>query len=298
MFPILSLYIYVKLRDAEMSLVGKTILICIVPIIAYHLKVLNVIILLAVILTEMICLHSSNKRDFAKLGVGILIALACSYGFQTSIEKLVDYQPDEDKQLSVEWFLLLGSNDASYGQWNYHDYDLAIVQPQTREERQELVYQEIQDRIKNYGAKRWIGHWKNKAHIFYDDASFGWCIARGIVNEMPEETSSVTGFIRQIFFPPENYSMYCDVEGYGKYFMYYSGLCQCVWLMVLCGIFGFIWKPIKQKDRIDMVLEITWIGVFLFSMLFEASARLLLSYIPVFVLMVANVYKSKRDSML
>ena len=294
-FSILSLYLYLRLRKREMNVTWKVVFIAIVPAIAYQLKVLNLIVLIGILLAEILFLQKKDKPYVGQAILGVVVVIALTTCFSFCVKKVAQYTPDEDKQLSIEWFLLLGTNDSSYGQWNRDDYELAVVQPQTKEERQELAYGEIGNRLQSYGVTGWLKHFKNKTHIFYNDSSFGWCIAKGSVYQIPETTSSITQFMRQIFFPPDNYSMYCDVTGYGKYYMYYSMLCQCVWMVILCALCRFVWRPLGHKTREELVLEITWIGVFLFSMLFETSARLLISYLPIFIVMMAKgLQRSKR----
>ena len=293
--PILTFYIYLKLRGKSINLILKTVLVCIIPMLTYQLKVLNIIVLIAIILTEVICKDRIKGRDIIKILIGFLIAAIISMCIAGVERNMAHYKPDANRKLSVEWFLLIGSNRTSYGQWNYEDYELAVQRPATKEERQNLTYQEIRKRINTYGVVGWISHLKNKTHIFYDDATFGWCSARGSVYQMPEESGMMMHITREIFFPPDNYGLDCDVSGYGQYYMYYSSLLQGMWIVLLCGMFIFIWKPICQKGIIDMVLTIIWIGIFIFTMLFETSARLLLSYVPIFIITMGMSVKNQTQ---
>ena len=72
-------------------------------------------------------------------------------------------------------------------------------------------------------------------------------------------------------------------------------LCQVTWIMVIMGMIKLIWERVTVKEEKGMVLEVTFIGIFLFCMLFEVSPRLLLSYLPIFILMAALGYKGQYE---
>jgi len=56
---------------------------------------------------------------------------------------------------------------------------------------------------------------------------------------------------------------------------------QIIWIPIISlMLFYFIFK--RDREMIAGILSLTFVGVFLFSMLFETSSRLLISYLPIF----------------
>lgn len=284
-FPILSYYIYLRIREKDVNLILKSLIISIIPVVLCQFKVLNLIVFLAIGLTEIIVGERNKISAILKSLMGVSLSIAISMAVNLGVNVITQYTPDSDKALSIEWYLLLGTNKEAYGQWNYEDFNLAVT-PKTRDERQKVVYSEITNRIKTYGVCEWIKHFSNKIHMFYNDGTFGWGVSGGLVEYMPNSNSRVTQLMRQIFYPNENYNIACSITGYGRYYMGYAMVCQCVWIWTVCGIFCFIWK--KSHNIYHIVLEITFLGVFAFTMLFEVSSRLLISYLPVFVVIMAK----------
>ena len=56
---------------------------------------------------------------------------------------------------------------------------------------------------------------------------------------------------------------------------------QIIWIPIISlMLFYFIFK--RNKEEVAGILSLTFVGIFLFSMLFETSSRLLISYLPIF----------------
>lgn len=297
-FPISSLYIYLCLREKDIPLILKWLFILLIPFLTYGLKPLNIIVAIAIILCEILHFNFS-KQSLKKIPVflgALLMILILVMNVQTAIEKKVGYQADKNQELSLVWVLFLGSDNSTYGQWSFENLQYSL-QYETQEERQGALLDKVVERMSAMGVTGYLQHWMNKVHIFYNDGNFGWGTTGSMVADVPNKESLLTKNIRNIVYPPENYGLVSNYPGYGEYFKYYAVTKQFVWLLIFAFMVIGICRP--SKDKRVLVFKITWIGVFLFSMLFEAHARLLVSFLPVFVTIAgfgADCKKKKTSS--
>lgn len=296
MIPVLTFYLYLRLCVYKKHQRTIYFLLLFIPLLFSRLKILNIIILLAMCIVEIVFgIRKRSKQAYVQGLVLTCIAILLVSSIVIGARKELHYQADKDKALSVEWFLLLGSNKESYGQWNKADYILAVETPQSKTDRIQTVEKTITNRIKEYGFMGSAEHIKNKIHIFFNDATFGFGISGGFVGHMSPAKDQIQDAFRQFFFPAENDNIACSMKGYGKYHLAYMILCQVTWIMVIMGMIKLIWERVTVKEEKGMVLEVTFIGIFLFCMLFEVSPRLLLSYLPIFILMAALGYRGQYE---
>ena len=173
------------------------------------------------------------------------------------------------------------------GQWSYEDYQLAVLDKLGYEERQKACYDVISSRYEEMGFTGLITHLNNKNQLFYNDPGFGYGLTRGSIRSFPERDSKLATFLRNVYYHSADYGLTAATDEYGLYYMPYIISMQFVWMAVLMGIgILILWRP-KYKDIYYILLEITFIGLYLFTMLFEVSARLLYSYLPVLIVAMA-----------
>ncbi len=288
LFPILTLYIFLHMRDKDINLGLKMLAVGIIPVMTYKLKALNIIILIAICCTLIIIdVKKIRKLDWLSGLVAILVLGLIYVGGNKLMEASIDYVPDKDVELSLEWYLLLGSNPNSMGQWSYEDYQLAVLDKLGYEERQKACYDVISSRYEEMGFTGLITHLNNKNQLFYNDPGFGYGLTRGSIRSFPERDSKLATFLRNVYYHSADYGLTAATDEYGLYYMPYIISMQFVWMAVLMGIgILILWRP-KYKDIYYILLEITFIGLYLFTMLFEVSARLLYSYLPVLIVAMA-----------
>lgn len=280
-FPILTLYIYLRMRDWKGNEILKWLIISIVPMISYSLKALNVIIIIAILISTFLHKNEGFKKFLMSLA-GVIIAFLIGFLIHFCIVKVVNITPDDDKKLDITWYLLLGSNYETFGQFNYDDYDL-IFSYDEKEERDSKALECVGDRIDDMGVSGFLQHWVNESHVFFNDPTFGWGVADKTIEEIPEREGDLPQFIRDIYYPAAGYGFVMNnpTEGYGNNYWLYIVFRQIIWIPVISlMLFYFIFK--RNRETVAGILSLTFVGVFLFSMLFETSSRLLISYLPVF----------------
>ena len=277
-------YLYLVLRDKKIPEIIKWIGVIFPPLLLYLMKALNVIILIAIVISEILFLQ--RKKGEWRRCLLVFLAFLVSIGMVAMVKdgmmKFTGVWADQDKEMTMMWVLFYGSDETTYGQWSMENSDF-MMQYSTQQERTQAMLSVIKERWTQMGWKGYLSHCMNKTHIFYGDGHFGWNTGFNFVRELPERTSKSAKVIRNICYPPESYGFVSNYSGYGNYFKFYSVIRQLIWFLVLIGMAIMMIMP--SGDKKILILRTVWIGVFLFTMLFETHARLLLSVLPVFVVM-------------
>ncbi len=280
-FPILTFYIYLKMCDWKGNVLLKWLIISIVPMLTYSLKPLNVIIIIAILISAFLHKKEGLKSFLMALG-GVILAILIGYLVHFCVQKAVNITPDDDKKLGITWYLLLGSNYYTYGQFNFEDYDLIFSYDEANE-RDKAALECIRNRMADMGIIGYAQHWINESHVFFNEPTFGWGAANYTFEEIPEAKGELSQIIRDIYYPKAGYGFVKNnqADGYGENFWIYVLFRQIIWIPIISlMLFYFVFN--RNKEIVAGILSLTFVGVFLFSMLFETSSRLLISYLPVF----------------
>lgn len=292
--PVFVLYIYIKFIKTGKYPFLSYLGIFLIPSIMYTFKPLNFIILMAIVCCGMIYANKAffSRQNLLAQGGAILITVFIALSLSAGAKKFINYEADDSKRVPIGYYFLLGANYETYGGWSIDDATY-IIETDGEKEKNRAARERIHERWSNRGMKDYIKHYKNKTLTFYGDGTFSWGVA-GFFESIPEERNdTLCPLLRNIFYPDPTWSRAMVEWEYGKYFKYYAIFMQFIWINVLlCG--GLLCFFRKKDDRCEVLLLINYIGVFLFTMLFETSPRLLYSQLPMFVVMavlgLANLY--------
>jgi len=202
-FPILTLYIYLRMRNWNGNVVLKWLIISIVPMISYSLKPLNLIIIIAILISSFLHIEDGVKSFFMSLA-GVIVAFLIGFLMHFCVEKMVNVTPDDNKKLDITWYLLLGSNYDTYGQFNYGDYYF-IFSYDELEERDSKALECVRGRIVDMGAIGLAKHWVNESHVFFNDPTFRWGVADYTFEDIPKREDTLSQYIRDIYYPAKGY---------------------------------------------------------------------------------------------
>lgn len=306
-FPIFTIFLYVvflQMKSRWRYLLW--FLVSLVGMLGGIMKATCYVTLIAIVIVD--CIWVLLQKDkavvriqelavrMALLVCGIILAICCKSGMY----KALDYEYNYDLDIGWTGFLYDGLNEESTGACSKDGYD--IVQNfagQPREQREEFVLEGIKSRIAEKGFGGLLDFWLRKQVMTYNDGTFSW-YQEGFFNVKPYENltdSSLKESLRDFYWlEGDNYLQFVTIS-------------HGVWLFVLVGILvesGMVllravialWKgKVAEKEgscelHISTVLILTFIGVFLFVMLFEGRARYLYTSVPVFVTMsVMGFYK-------
>lgn len=289
-FPILILTAYCFMQTIK----SKWRLLLWLPIATFAImgmfvKITVFIMLAVIIITEILrCMKElkNNKVDFLiaiLLPVAVLLVNSIFVGYA---EKQLGFE--ENKNYAVTWhhYYYMGLMDGTDGAFN-SDAMTVITEyaDKSVKERNKAEMQSAMEIIKNRSLADNFNHIIKKMVMTYNDGTFTWRGEGGsIFKEYPSLSESrFKSLFRSLFW--------CNGEKYH----YFTTYCQYIWMCVLVTIstfwLGIIRRFMKCKNSMDsddiewtmLALAIALIGVFLYLLFFEARARYLINFIPVFI---------------
>ena len=119
-------------------------------------------------------------------------------------------------------------------------------------------------------------HFVKKSTRNYFDASFGWGgIGNSFYTEIfPERENRFCKIIRSLYYDNNEENLY----------QYHLFVRQVLWYVVLCCIPFAVWNGRKLGDK-EKVIVLSILGLMLYLQIFEAHARYVYTFVPLFVIL-------------
>ena len=243
-------------------------------VLGYFIKPTAVIIGIAIAIIEIIKLFNKifKKKDmleiFKKYLIAILmIVIGVFLGFvvEKMLEKQYPFDINRIYSLTIYHYFMMGLNEETKGAFDVDDF-WNTYNIQDKEERKEYNIKVWKERLKELDVKFLL----DKLDFIYDDGTFAW-----------EEE----GFFYCTKFEYKDERLFKKLFNYfnseGESYSIFASICQFIWISLLevCFI-GLFMNKLSTKE---LVLVLTFIGQTMFLMIFEARARYLIIYLPVFI---------------
>ena len=202
-------------------------------------------------------------------GVWMLIPLWIQYTY--SFELLPECR------MTPIHYLMMGINEKTGGAFSSEDFEYSCSFPdvESREQANREVYLSRWNSL--ISGKRMGAFIIDKALVNFNDGTFAWSGEGTFFVDKIEHDNILWDWFLKTMVPPEVWG------NEGKYYYLYRTVMQMIWLQILTGIVfvGFDRKVhMTQKACITVVL----CGLMAFIMIFEARARYLLIYAPIFLI--------------
>ena len=223
-----------------------------------------------------------SKKEKGLITTGMIYAI--SVVFMLLIINRVLYpslqlELDKNKSFSLSHYLMMGLNSETDGVYSNEDTEFtnSIEDPAERKRENLRVTGE---RLKAYGPGGLAKHLMKKQMVNFSDGSFSWGIdgnffAGAVLGDMPEVKAD--GILRTAihsFITPE-----------GANYVRWLKVLQLLWILVLTfaalsGARGIL----KERGAVLSAVMLSIIGLILFELLFEAKARYLFTFLPLFLI--------------
>ena len=159
--------------------------------------------------------------------------------------------------------------------------------------RDKIAYlQEIFERIEDMGPAGLLELGQKKLLTIYSDGTFGWWVEGGFLEgDIEAGHPKLREILCSIYYPD------------GKYYPLFCNWVQAIWLGVLAWGLCNAWEKDVEDEVSVLILSV--IGLTLFELLFEARARYLFTYGPIYIItaiygivvvyekIIKSAYKSK-----
>lgn len=280
-FPVICIYLYVCYKETE-KLWGKYVFIMLSLVsgmIGGFIKPSVYIAVLAVVLAEVVAFIKDYKGKMKYIAVEFLLLIILYWGKGQCLNYIInDIGLDFNPEIEMSWqhYFMMGLNEETTGGYNVEDGLMVGKYQTSKDDRVAAEMRIAKDRIKEKGAAGNMYFLLKKMVKVFNDGTFAWYSEGVHIDDYyPENLASNTTFTtfwREMVWP--------DAPHSGKY----KTFCQLIWLFCLTGVPGI---ALCRKGRSEgyAILTICFLGIFLYQMLFEASARYLYLFIPLIAVM-------------
>lgn len=275
-FPTMIYYLYINRNNCKNSLV-LWIKIAIFTWIGYKIKPQIVILFIGIVLIEILS-FVKEKIVYKKTIIGIVLGIIIAeFGVNTLINK-IPLTMDENQSFGMEHYFMMGMNPDSMGVYSEEDVQFS-GSFLSKDLRKEADLREAFMRIDQMGVTGCVKQEIRKTLTNYNDGTFCWG-GEGtfFVTVFDEKHLPGNSLLRGLYYT----GAYADI---GRYYSVWSNFEQMLWVTILVMNVASIFA---QKASSVNVLMLGIIGLTIFELLFEARARYLFSYIPLYI--VISIY--------
>lgn len=242
-------------------------------LIGYQIKPTCIFVLFAVTLVwgiRYLCL--AKWKSILTMAASAVVFLILTSAIPLFVQRTFSFQLDPEAKMPFTHFMMMGLNSYSNGGYYHEDYLYSSSFP-TLEERKKANVEEFQRRIEEYGREGLTEFYRVKALYNFNDGTFAWGMEGQFYNEVKERNNPVSAALRSYF--------HFSTEDKGSLFY---NLTQGLWLFTLLGM-GLLMFSRKSFSAEKASMAVMLGGLMVFVMLFEARARYLYLYSPVFVVL-------------
>lgn len=208
-------------------------------------------------------------RGAACMGAGALLAMLLANAMAASVPVPID----PEKEMGITHYLMMGMNPEFFGGYAQQDVSLSW-RCGTKAERICTNLQVLCDRLQEMGPAGLVKQILRKTLTNYNDGTFCWAGEGVFYRELlPEKDGVLSPLLRSIYYSHE-----------GALYPLYANAVQALWMgvLALCAA-----ASLGRRDERVAVLMLTLLALTLFETLFEARARYLFSFAPLFIALAA-----------
>lgn len=276
-FPVLLFGCYGKAKQGEHRMLYM-VLFLLLSVLGFRIKPQIFIICIAIFLVEF--LRNLFRLRRKQMALCLLAAVSVIVGVKVEDICLANWAEhsgfvlNAEEEISWTHFLMMGSNRESNGVYNDSDVEFSIAIKDPKERKAENL-RVVKERISSYGLGGTGKHIAKKMLVNYGDGTFAFG-NEGVfyMKDSELKNSYMAPKLRDFFLSKgRNYSKNAVIK-------------QFVWIAVLLFSLGNLCliRKRSQEKEFMVVLMVSIIGLTLFEILFEARARYLYTYVPLFIL--------------
>ncbi len=280
-FPSLIIYLYICSRQKKYKIL-YWMTIAFVSFIGYKIKPQIFIVLIAICLVEFVdFVRSKSIKEKSIEFIGLVVGVVLAVSFSAVAVNSMNISLKEEKSFGLQHFLMMGMNSESMGVWSKDDVKFSRSFS-LEEQRNEANIEETKKRIKQMGVVGLSKQFVRKTLTNYNDGTFGWGGEGRFYYSVPKKDNVLSKITRNIYYT-DTY----DGKG-GKLYPLWSNFEHMIWITIL--FLGCVSAFVKRTSEKNVIM-LSVIGLTIFELLFEARARYLYTFTPLYiVLAVYGVY--------
>ena len=264
--PVLMLYLHTNIDKEGFKIVGVSFL----GVLGYMIKPQTAILFISIFLVSILFIRLRYIKKTLKYLSIALISILISYFFIVIFMSNNNITVNRELEISYPHFVKMGLNNVTNGGYLSDDAGKSMSFKSTKERKEENI-EVIKERLSEYGIDGLLKHQIKKTLVTYNDGTFAWSQEGNFYWEIKEEKSRIERFFRNIYYESgSNHSIF-------KYIV------QGAWLIILSIQTLTIFIKRENMENSMRVVLLSLIGLFVFESIFEARARYLYTYVPIFI---------------
>ena len=285
LFPILCIWLYMYRTERKKYVVWGGIVF--VGWIGSFIKPTVLLVVLGLIALELwhfICdyrktgFHKAERKKLFRSAAGILtaviFAVLLANGINETARYKMGFRPIEGKKFTPLHYMMMGLNydtGGTYDQWDVN-YSAAA---ESVSERNRNALQQIGHRVSDMGVTGLGAHATRKLLTNFNDGTFAWGREGEFYWNIQEKNTGLSTALRNYYYES------------GSAYPVFQVITQAMWILVLCLMVCLMIPGKGNPDRTTAAVVLSVLAIICFVMLFEARARYLYLYSPVFILAAA-----------
>ena len=203
----------------------------------------------------------------------ILMIMLTGYMTYTYIRKAnnsMGINVDKEKRFNITHYAMLGWNTESKGVFTIKDENFSGKYEKLKD-REKANIEELKKRISEMGIGGVINQIARKILTNYNDGTFSGVATFVYIRDeyrISGLDNNLSEFLKNVYYER------------GKYNQIYTQIMQCLWISIL--IFN-MFSYNDSKSRKIAIIILALIGLFLFETIFEARARYIFVYVPLYI---------------
>lgn len=287
LFPVLLLYIATYLTESRPWAV--CVALGAIGAIGYEMKPTSVLLPAAVLAVYLLGRygHPQQLGWLKRLGA-VLLCLACFALTRAGLGMLyptqaVHYNPDAG--MGMAHYFMMGASERAGGTYDAEDV-AASVACATPEERNLLGWSTGLERYREMGLAGTATHMAKKLLTVYNDGLFAWEKEGGFFQEVPDPPNALAApLLRKLN----------DIQQQGgSLFAVRASLSQGIWLFVLLTALWAVRARREVHTGLFAAMLLSIAGITVFLMIFEARARYLYLYLPIYCVLAGLGFSALR----
>lgn len=286
LFPILIVYLYTLKPIVKWKRYARWIAIALALYIGAKIKPHVAIVGIAIILYQMYIILRAKICDKQKLFTKYrVVCLAASVAVVLILNFLIGIVEnriipvDRSKSVTIFHYFMIGMDYHSDG-----TYDTKYVQASRASANPPLHdFNQGKSFINEMGFDGFVALMQRKMLSNYNDGLFSWWteFRTRICATIKQPNGRIMQFIQDVYYPPDARGCNMDV---GKNYKWFQSAMQAVWLAILVLMMLSLLKSEYRSSSVLLISMLAIVGLTVYEQIFEARARYLFTYLPIYVL--------------
>ena len=279
LFPVAFLYLYLRSKECSNN-TRKCLYIFLLfalCVVAYHIKPYTIIVLISIIIIETVYFLKKIKQgikfNWSSNVIVVCVAMAgflCAFFLNSQLIHSMGFTIDDGREMGISHYLMMGLNENSWGGFSESDFKFSDA-IYGKELKRQNEFGVAKSRLSEMGVTRYVNLVIHKFAKDYLDGTFGWGRTENFYMEVYPSRGIISDILRSWYY------------GYGKLFSYHALIRQFLWVGVLAFVPLSIFSN-KSLNIIEKVLICTILGFAVYLQLFEAHARYVFVFVPLFLI--------------